>query len=291
MEDFKLHHWALLDLQYTYLDDGFTLVATTDVPCHLFCRMTTTPPRKHSLPSMRRGLRITGDIRFCFVVYEDNEQAEPGDTLIHTFVKPGWPVGERRWFYFVGKINNTDSPSETAIFEFHFPAPPPEPPPLVDSTLYPVFDGDFSQLLRFPDEPISHWDKVRYSDDNKYVWWRFGVLRFDTFLFSDPPKWAYKHTVQGIVVRVRKRQYNPLAWHKIRIIQDGITWDSAQIAGYTPNWTWIDWPLPLNPITGLPWTYAELIVLQAGIGMFDSGIPSQIHCDAYEVVITWNPPS
>ncbi|GAI72430.1 unnamed protein product, partial [marine sediment metagenome] len=42
---FQQEHWYLKDLQYTYLDDGFTIVTTTDVPCHLFCRMTTTPPR------------------------------------------------------------------------------------------------------------------------------------------------------------------------------------------------------------------------------------------------------
>lgn len=127
--DFKANHWALLDLQYEYLDYGYKLTATTDVPCHLYCRMTTTPPRKHSLPSMRRGLRITGDIRFCFVVYEDNEQNEAGDTLTHTWLKTPWPVCEDRWFYFVGEQGGAASVSETAIFKFHFPAPPPEPPP------------------------------------------------------------------------------------------------------------------------------------------------------------------
>ena len=92
---FLASHWYLKDLQYEYLDDGFKLTATTDVPCHLFCRMTTTPPRKHALPSYRRGLYMQGDIRFCFVVYEDNEQEEPGDTLIHTFNKPAWPICEK----------------------------------------------------------------------------------------------------------------------------------------------------------------------------------------------------
>ena len=129
MPDFKANHWSLLDLQYEYLDDGFKLVATTDVPCHLYCRMTTTPPRKHALPSYRRGLYLQGDIRFCFVVYEDNEQDESGDTLTHTWNKSAWPICETRWFYFVGTQGGTPSVSETAIFKFHFPAPPPEPPP------------------------------------------------------------------------------------------------------------------------------------------------------------------
>ncbi|MBA7707830.1 hypothetical protein ES703_116713 [subsurface metagenome] len=91
--------------------------------------MTTTPPRKHALPSYRRGLYLQGDIRFCFVVYEDNEQDEPGDTLIHTFNKPAWPICETRWFYFIGTIAGVPVVSESPIFTFHFPAPPPEPPP------------------------------------------------------------------------------------------------------------------------------------------------------------------
>lgn len=126
---FQESHWYLKDLQYEYLDDGFKLTATTDVPCHLYCRMTTTPPRKHALPSYRRGLALQGDIRFCFVVYEDNEQDEAGDTLIHTWYKASWPICETRWFYFVGTMSGAPVVSESPIFKFHFPAPPPEPPP------------------------------------------------------------------------------------------------------------------------------------------------------------------
>ena len=129
MEDFKKTHFALMDLTYTYLDDGFTIVATTDVPCHLFLRMSKKPPWKHVLPAYRRGLRLTGDIRFCFTVFEDNDQEEAGDTLQHTFIKGGWPFCEHRWFYFVGEIDGQTVVSETCIFEFHFPAPPPDPPP------------------------------------------------------------------------------------------------------------------------------------------------------------------
>ncbi|GAH77228.1 unnamed protein product, partial [marine sediment metagenome] len=63
-------------------------------------------------------------IRFCFVVYEDNEQVEAGDTLTHTWLKAAWPVCETRWFYFIGNIAGVGSVSESPIFKFHFPAPP-----------------------------------------------------------------------------------------------------------------------------------------------------------------------
>jgi len=79
---------------------------------------------------------VQWDVRFCFVVYEDNEQAEAGDTLVHTFVKDKWPVCERRWFYFIGNIAGISSVSESPIFQFHFPAPPPEPPPPIEKYIY-----------------------------------------------------------------------------------------------------------------------------------------------------------
>lgn len=122
-------YWALLDLLYEYLDDGYKFTAQTDVPCHLWCRMTTIEPQKHIIPSGERGTYLTGKVRFCFVVYEDNEQDEAGDTLIHTFYKHPWQVCVTKWFYFIGTIGGVSSPSETAIFQFHFPAPPPAPPP------------------------------------------------------------------------------------------------------------------------------------------------------------------
>ena len=139
---FQQSHWYLKDLQYSYLDDGFKLVATTDVTCHLFARMTTTPPRKHALPSMRRGLFLQGDIRFCFVVYKDNEQNEAGDTLIHTWHKSAWPICETRWFYFVGTQGGSPSVSESPIFKFHFPAPPPEPPPPIEKWFFGTNDNN-----------------------------------------------------------------------------------------------------------------------------------------------------
>lgn len=136
MEDFQLTHWALLDLQYEYLDDGFKITATTDVPCHLYCRMTKVEPEEHSKPTFRRGIQLSGDVRFCFVVYEDNEQDEAGDTLTHTFLKGDWPICEHRWFYFVGEIINVPSVSQSCIFHFHFPAPPPEPPPPIHRVFF-----------------------------------------------------------------------------------------------------------------------------------------------------------
>lgn len=291
MEDFQLTHFALLDLKYEYLDTGFKLVATTDVPCHLYCRMTSTKPLKHSLPRMIRGLRISGDIRFCFTVYEDNEQVEAGDTITHTWLKPDWPICQTRWFYFVGSINEAPVVSETAIFKFHFPCPPPTPPPLTTSTIYPFSDTTYVQLWISPGPPSTHWDKVRYAESTKYVWWDRWNIRDDVYNMTNPPLWAYKHPVNKITVRLRLKRNNFSAQHRIDFIINSTHWTSTWKQTAPATFTWMDYDYPLNPVTSKPWTYLELIALQAGIGMNDSGIPSGIYCDAYEIIITWNPPS
>jgi len=82
--------------------------------------MTLQPPRIHKKPSYRRGLWIADDVRFCFTVFEDNEQTEAGDTTTHTFTKEPWPVCETRWFYFHGTVGGDSSPSTTPFFEKHF---------------------------------------------------------------------------------------------------------------------------------------------------------------------------
>ena len=137
--------WACEDLIQTQLTDGYKFVVKTDVPCHLWLRWTTTPPRRHSKPIYKRGIYLRGDIRFCFVTFTDNEQEEEGDTLIHTFYKHDWPICQTRYFYFHGTIQSEKSLSVTALFKKHFqrlgyllvfeepwtlPIPPTPPPEL-----------------------------------------------------------------------------------------------------------------------------------------------------------------
>lgn len=116
-------HWFMTsgDQQRTLTGEKITII--TDVPCHLWMRWTLVDPRIHKITRLRRGLASMDDWYYCFDVYEDNEQAEPGDTLIHTFIKEPWPYCEQRWFYFHGNINGVPSPSTSAIFTKHPVAP------------------------------------------------------------------------------------------------------------------------------------------------------------------------
>ncbi len=114
-----INNWAPLALELPEVPEDFTIIVTTDIPVHLFMRWTNVEPLKHPLERFRRGIRLMDDTRYCFVAWEENEQIEPGDTLIHTFIKPNWQICETRWFYFIGTKQAEESPSASPIFYFH----------------------------------------------------------------------------------------------------------------------------------------------------------------------------
>jgi hypothetical protein len=115
----QLQHWAVLDLIQTLTADGFKIVAITNNPCHLWMRWTVIKPQKHIKLQVIRGVTAQRLIDQCFVVYEDNEQEEDGDTLTHTFIKEPWAVCETRFFYFWGNVNGVLTKSATALFKKH----------------------------------------------------------------------------------------------------------------------------------------------------------------------------
>jgi len=119
MTDFHSLYWFIKDYSITYSGPGFSLWVKTDTPCHLFRRSTMHSPLKHSIPSWQRGIALSGDIRFCFTVYFDFEQVEPGDTLEHTWAEYPLNPCHTYWFYFIGTINGLVSPSESPIFFAH----------------------------------------------------------------------------------------------------------------------------------------------------------------------------
>jgi len=96
-----------------------TITVTTDVPCHLWCRLTLEKPRIHTKTVERRGVTFNSELYFCFVAYEDNEQIEPGDTLIHSWVKPAWGYCVTKYVYFWGYVGGVVSPSTSPFFSYH----------------------------------------------------------------------------------------------------------------------------------------------------------------------------
>ncbi|GAI43052.1 unnamed protein product, partial [marine sediment metagenome] len=120
-----ISNWAPLTLKKALVEDAYWLQVTTNIPVHLFMRWTTTEPLTHPTELFRRGISLPTATRWCFVSWKENEQLEEGDTLVHTFYKPNWPVCETRWFYFIGMKQAEESPSASPIF-WHHREPPPE---------------------------------------------------------------------------------------------------------------------------------------------------------------------
>jgi len=82
-------------------------------------RWTNQEPLKHPASKFVRGIELMAGLRYCFVAFHENEQLEPGDTLIHTFEKRNWQICETRWFYFIGTVQAEESPSASPIFKLH----------------------------------------------------------------------------------------------------------------------------------------------------------------------------
>lgn len=112
-------HISVRDIAFSPEETIVTIVVTTDIPCHLYARLTTKEPHIHKKAVIIRGLPMQDDVRFCFTVFEDNEQDEAGDTLTHTFTKPNWPVCTTKWLYLWGYVAGTISPSTSPFFRFH----------------------------------------------------------------------------------------------------------------------------------------------------------------------------
>lgn len=112
----QLLHFAVLDISYTPTLTGCTVTCYTNNPCHLWLRQTETIPQQHVNTKNVRGAPVGTYIDQCFVVYNDLEQNEAGDTILHTFTIDPWQSCETRWFYFHGTIDGVVSPSASCIF-------------------------------------------------------------------------------------------------------------------------------------------------------------------------------
>ncbi|MBA7521989.1 hypothetical protein ES705_14101 [subsurface metagenome] len=150
------------DIQFSPSSSGVRIRAWTDVPAHLYVRLSSQKPRVHRKPSLRRGVQFAEDVRFCFTVFEDNEQEEAGDTLEHTWNKPAWPFCTIKYLYLFGSIDGEICPSTTAPMSYHndfftdFPG-----------IAYDSGDGSWGNA---PDTPLS-WPTAHNATSAR--WWYF----------------------------------------------------------------------------------------------------------------------
>lgn len=283
-------NWAVLDLEQVYEYLGYTIKITTDNMCHLYMRRTWTEPLKHPQTEVRRGLSVPIGTRYCFVNFDEQEQEESGDTLIHEFKILDFPVCSTLWYYFIGTKQAEEMPSSSPIFHKHKP-PPPKP---FYFYLNPTGNG-YEQSIRFYGSIglHTHWECVRYEDTyfdgsvgpwgviiGNYVyemlWYNDNYYR-DLYVLEDPPDILEPIVNVKLWLKLYKNAY-PYGKFKHSIRTHGVTYDTPpkDISLFTP-WQAYSWPL--NPFTGQPWTVPELIELQAGVVLGKAASYGRAACD------------
>jgi len=152
-------HISFRNVQFHPSTTGVRITAITDIPCHLYCRLSYKQPWIHKQPELRRGVQFATDVRFCFTVYEDNEQFEPGDTYTHTWWKPDWPPCATKYLYLWGMVSAQVCVSTSPLFKYHNTGEEPIPPP---EAMYQLNAID-PQFYTFPGGPS--WNYADLSRD------------------------------------------------------------------------------------------------------------------------------
>lgn len=120
-------------------------------------RHTRVAPVKTLVPKEKRGALWYYDNKMCFVAYQEQEQEEAGDTLVHTFPEDLFPYCVPVWYYFHGTIGGVTVASNTAIFTSHmtWPAPPVCNMPAPSKTLVGVAGIPKSPALDVPTKTLT----------------------------------------------------------------------------------------------------------------------------------------
>lgn len=254
----------------TPLEVGAQVILITDVASHCTIRWTETAPLTHKKTALIRGLPLKDDIRFCFVVYDDLEQDEPGDTLSHTFTFPDWVICQTRYFYFFGSVSGESCVSSSPFFHFHNKGLPPP------YFLYTLAVGDETHIYYVYPPGTAHWLAVHDLRKNANSWgvntryymrWERDLYRIDPL----PPG-----TFDTVKLRCWGGQTYGYHQAKYALKMPGYdVWESGPFgwsaSGSEPprvGWVCV---LTSNPITGLPWQQADFDTLQLGVTLCEIG--------------------
>jgi len=280
-------HISIRDVDFHPSTKGVRIRVWTDIACHLWCRLSEKEPWIHKKPSIRRGVPFVEDVRFCFTVYEDNEQHEPGDTLIHTFWKPDWPPCTTKWCYFWGYINGVLSVSSSPIFKYHNDGIDPLPTPRVLKTFTSIEPNfitsagngtwvNYSVKEQVDEDAVAVLLHVHYKSTTSTRWW--GVR--PTGAGGEWREVSIKLSQHWAIVKLDANKSFDISAQVINVIDVWLMGyfnsnihmldESVDRAPAGNGWLTIDFS-DLVPATGV-----EALLLQYGtnLGYFPSGIRS-----------------
>jgi len=262
-----MNNFAVLDMALSPWDTGTFISLPTNVPCHLTCYWTAQKPLKHPTERTIRGLTVPWGVYFCFVTWHAVEQIETGDTYYHTFDLSPWPICETRWYTFRGTVTDVLSPSVGPIFEKHLQTILTR-----DVILRPNAPGDECnpRITGFGLPCPDHWDTVKTPPpdmDDRYLigatinhWWGYDLYHIPTASLPLIEKVTLTHRFKAIggyaYVRVNSH----------RLKTHGYTYNYS-LRDVFSDWRYYSLDFVTNPVTGEPWTQAEINDLQIGVGL------------------------
>lgn len=235
---------AIIDIEKTVTSTGMKIVVTTNVPCHLYAVYTLEKPLRHDRSTTVRGLVVPTDTQWCYVNWTENEQAEEGDTIIHTFTKEPWVSCETRYFVFRAKVDDVWVPTASPVFTVHRYTPPLGPPET--EYFYPsaiAIDGYVWRFI-FPD--LQSWSQITRGA---------GTSKNDTDPILTVRQWASETEDKWVQL-----QRSPILFDTT-LIPAGSAIDEAQLrVRYYAKGTIGDWPnFDICVVTSAPASNTELI--------------------------------
>ncbi len=289
--------WLIQDYLQTWTDHTVVITFTTDRPVHAWLRWTAEPPDMHLLSATVRGWTSMKDPYYCFDVYQDIEQDEPGDTLQHTFQWPGWYHCLTRWFYFWATSGADITPTQWGIFSKHYTDPEIHIMLPVANTV------DIS--IPFPSPTTWHYLMCQSQDTNwvpppgggiyghftgNYVWNRIynGPTAYgDRYEYPGLPPSVTDVISVAIVCRVGKvyvyGKYQPL------LKTHGTSYYGTMDNIGGPGLVEYSWQHPVNPFTLAKWTPAEVSALEAGLRLEHAGTFGRAICDQVRIEVSHRP--
>lgn len=122
---FIYYRFVILAIGYLDYVNYVKVRLQTPYSCHLYLHYTDHAILKHPQARIIRGLEVPWGVYFCFTGYKTVEQEEAGDSLIHTFTVPDWPICQTFNMITTGTVAGVESPSCGPIFSHHNSGPPP----------------------------------------------------------------------------------------------------------------------------------------------------------------------
>lgn len=179
--------------------------------------------------------------------------------------------GNERYFTFRGQVDDIDSPSVGPIFQKCHPGGPPR-----TTILRPNAPGDLCRIPAEVGDPCpNHFRNVdeAESDENETKVYTIDAYnrtwRYDYYHIEPPPPVDYR--IERVTLHARIKRPYGMGYVKTHalVLKLGDTIYGPPPYDWVPtSWTNYSYPLPLCFTTWKPWTRADLIDLQVGMGLY-----------------------